>query len=66
MSTKITNQEQDQSTTYSDKEFDKIQSYTKVQLYEAYMVEHAARKQAEQVLKRANRMLAKLRFDMKL
>ena len=40
--------------------------YTKEQLYEAYLLEHREVQQLVKQLKRANRMLAKIRFDAKL
>ncbi len=40
--------------------------YTKEQLYEAYLVEHREVQQLVLQLKRANRLIAKVRFDTKL
>ena len=40
-----------------------VRKWTKVQIYEAYLLENRARLEAEENLKRVNIILAKIRFD---
>ena len=43
-----------------------VRKWTKVQIYEAYLLENRARLEAEENLKRVNIILAKIRFDSRM